>query len=45
VLRPAGFAELKGQRIDVVTRGEVIEANVKVRVVDVEGNRVIVVKV
>lgn len=45
VLRPAGFAELKGQRIDVVTRGEVIEANVKVRVVDVEGNRVVVVKV
>ena len=45
VLRPSGFAELKGQRIDVVTRGEVIEANVKVRVVDVEGNRVVVVKV
>lgn len=41
-LRPAGYASIKGKRVDVVTRGEMISAGTQVRVVKVEGNRVIV---
>ena len=43
--RPAGFAEIGGQRVDVVTRGENIEAGAVVKVLEVEGNRVVVGKV
>lgn len=45
VLRPSGFAEIGGQRVDVVTRSENIEAGTKIRVVEVEGNRVVVAQV
>jgi len=41
-LRPAGFARIDGHKIDVVTRGEMIEANCPITVVDVTGNRVVV---
>jgi membrane-bound serine protease (ClpP class) len=41
-LRPAGFATLDGRRIDVVTQGEMIARGATVRVVKVEGNRVVV---
>jgi membrane-bound serine protease (ClpP class) len=41
-LRPAGFATLDGRRIDVVTQGEMISKGKRVRVVQVEGNRVVV---
>lgn len=41
-LRPAGYVLIDGRRIDVVTRGEMIEKDCPVRVVDVEGSRVIV---
>ena len=44
-LRPAGFAEIGGRRVDVVTRGENIEAGAAVKVLEVEGNRVVVGKV
>ncbi len=39
-LRPGGFANIDGQRVDVVTNGELIEAGIPVEVVTVEGNRV-----
>jgi membrane-bound serine protease (ClpP class) len=42
--RPAGMARLDGRRVDVVTRGEWIEAGVRVRVVEVQGNRVVVAR-
>ncbi len=45
VLRPSGFAELDGKRVDVVTRGENVEPGVRVRVVEVEGIRVVVERV
>ena len=45
ILRPAGFADIGGKRVDVVTRGENIEQGAKVRVVEVEGNRVVVEKI
>lgn len=41
-LRPAGTALIDGRRVDVVTRGEMIEARTRVRVIHVEGNRVVV---
>ncbi|MHB8917345.1 MAG: NfeD family protein [Desulfocucumaceae bacterium] len=41
-LRPAGAAEVFGQRLDVVTRGEFIPAGTAVEVVMVEGARVVV---
>jgi membrane-bound serine protease (ClpP class) len=43
-LRPAGFALLNGNRVDVVTRGEMVAKDTPVRVVKVEGNRVVVAK-
>ena len=41
-LRPAGLAEIAGRRLDVVADNELIAAGVAVRVVEVEGNRVVV---
>jgi membrane-bound serine protease (ClpP class) len=41
-LRPSGFASIDGQRVDVVTEGGMISKGRPVRVVRVEGNRVIV---
>jgi membrane-bound serine protease (ClpP class) len=41
-LRPAGFARIGGKRVDVVTRGEMISSGTPVRVVRVDGNRVVV---
>jgi len=42
--RPAGVARLEGRRVDVVTRGEWIERGAPVRVVEVQGNRVVVTR-
>lgn len=41
-LRPAGLADLDGRRIDVVTDGQYVERDRPVRVIQVEGNRVVV---
>ncbi len=41
-LRPAGKARFNGQPVDVVSRGEFIEQGAPVRVVAVDGNRVVV---
>jgi len=42
--RPTGVARLGGRRIDVVSRGELIERGARVRVLEVKGNRVVVVR-
>lgn len=42
VLRPAGTAEFGEQKVDVVTEGEFISVGQRVRVVRVEGTRVVV---
>lgn len=44
-LRPAGVVLIDGQRVDVVTEGTMIEAGARVKVVAVEGNRVVVRRV
>ena len=41
-LRPAGIALIDGERVDVLSEGGFIERNVEIKVVEVEGNRVIV---
>jgi len=41
-LRPAGIAIIGDQRVDVVTRGEMIDAGKPVEVIEVEGNRIVV---
>lgn len=41
-LRPSGTADIEGERVDVVTEGNLIEPGTPVRVVAVEGLRVVV---
>ena len=43
-LRPVGTAIIEGKRLDVMTRGEMIERRAAIRVIDVEGNKVTVVR-
>lgn len=45
VLRPAGRIEVDGKRIDVVTQGEFIEINSPVKIIKVEGSKVVVQKI
>lgn len=42
VLRPAGIAEIDGERVDVVSDGELIERDAAIEVVHVDGNRIVV---
>ncbi|MHC4471473.1 MAG: NfeD family protein [Planctomycetota bacterium] len=41
-LRPSGIAEIAGRRIDVVTRGELVEPGVRIEVIESRGNRFVV---
>lgn len=41
-LRPAGYAIIETKRIDVVSEGGIIDANVPIHVIKVEGTRVVV---
>jgi len=41
-LRPSGFAEIDGRRVDVITRGEMLDKGARLRVIQVESNRVVV---
>jgi membrane-bound serine protease (ClpP class) len=41
-LRPSGVANINGQRVDVVTEGGLIERGAAVKVVAVEGSRIVV---
>jgi membrane-bound serine protease (ClpP class) len=41
-LRPAGIADVDGQRIDVVSDGEFIDSGVPITVSRVDGNRIVV---
>jgi membrane-bound serine protease (ClpP class) len=44
-LRPAGIADIGGERVDVVSEGEMIESGADVLVTRVDGNRVVVRRV
>ncbi len=41
-LRPSGTANIKGKKVDVVSEGEMILKNTKIKVTDVKGNRIVV---
>ena len=41
-LRPSGMARFADEKVDVVSEGEVIERGSRVRVIEVESNRVVV---
>ncbi len=44
-LRPAGTAQIDGRRMDVVTLGDYIQSGERIKVLRVEGNRIIVSKI
>jgi membrane-bound serine protease (ClpP class) len=44
-LRPAGIAEIEGERVDVVSEGELIDAGQFIEVTRVDGNRIVVRRV
>lgn len=41
-LRPAGIADIEGERVDVVSDGELIERGTPIQVTHVDGNRIVV---
>jgi len=41
-LHPTGIAVINDRRVDVVTRGEMLEKEARIKVIKVEGNRVVV---
>lgn len=41
-LRPAGIADIEGERVDVVSDGEFLEPGEPITVVRVDGNRIVV---
>lgn len=41
-LRPSGTANIKGNKVDVISEGEMILKNTKIKVTDVKGNRIVV---
>jgi len=43
ILRPAGRARFEGKLVDVISDGEYVPPNTLVRVIDVTGNRIVVV--
>lgn len=44
-LRPVGTCEIAGRRVDTVAEGVMIDRGERIRVVDVQGNRVVVRKI
>ncbi|MGR3309747.1 MAG: NfeD family protein [Candidatus Brocadiales bacterium] len=41
-LHPSGIANIGGKRVDVITTGEMISKDTRIKVVEVKGNRVVV---
>lgn len=41
-LRPAGIAEIEGERLDVVSDGALVEPGAPIQVIHVDGNRIVV---
>lgn len=42
ILRPSGTANINGNKVDVVSEGEMISKNTKIKVIDIKGNRIVV---
>jgi len=41
-LRPSGIVEVMGKKINAITRGEYIESKTEIKIVSIEGNKVVV---
>ena len=41
-LRPSGIVEVNGKKINVLTRGEYVDSNTKIKIISVEGNKIVV---
>lgn len=41
-LRPSGMANIDGNKIDVISEGEMVSKNTRIKVIDVKGNRIVV---
>ena len=42
ILRPAGKADFNGKKLDVVTEGEFISQNKKVKIIQIQGRKIVV---
>lgn len=45
ILRPTGIADFNGIKLDVITEGEFIQKDKKVKIIQVQGNRIVVKEV
>ncbi len=41
-LRPSGIVEVNGKKLNALTRGEYVESNTKIKIISVEGNKIVV---
>jgi membrane-bound serine protease (ClpP class) len=41
-LRPSGIVEVNGKKLNALTRGEYADSNTKIKIISVEGNKIVV---
>lgn len=41
-LRPSGIVEVDGKKLNALTRGEYVDSNTKIKIISVEGNKIVV---
>lgn len=41
-LRPSGIVEVNGKKLNALTRGEYVNSNTKIKIISVEGNKIVV---
>ncbi|TFB08851.1 nodulation protein NfeD, partial [Candidatus Atribacteria bacterium MT.SAG.1] len=41
-LRPSGIVEANGKKLNALTRGEYVNSNTKIKIISVEGNKIVV---
>jgi membrane-bound serine protease (ClpP class) len=41
-LRPSGMVEVNGEKLNAITRGEYVDFNTKIKIISVEGNKIVV---
>jgi membrane-bound serine protease (ClpP class) len=41
-LRPSGIVEVNGKKLNSLTRGEYVDSNTKIKIISVEGNKIVV---
>jgi len=41
-LRPSGIVEVNGKKFNALTQGEYVDSNTKIKIISVEGNKIVV---